>query len=138
MKRTSLTFSPDTLQHLGLLIAFVLLVTASGFAATRPVVASIVVFAFSLPYLIVCVVTRRARLLYPALLLGTVSYFWACHALGAPGTSFPILSVPLVFGLLIVGHRLRKKLSGETALYPIVLFRAMNITIGAFSVWALW
>ena len=98
---------------------------------------SIVVFAFSLPYLVAAVVTRRAGFLYATMLLGAVSYFYGCNALGAPGTFFPLLSVPLVICLLIVGHCLRLRLDAKLTAFPRTVFRAMHITVAVFATWAL-
>jgi hypothetical protein len=137
VKRKLLTFPAEVLQHLGLFIAFVLLVAANEFAAAHPALTAILVFIFSLPYLVASVASRRASFLYATMLLGAVSYFLACHALGAPGASFPLLSVPLVVALLIVGHYLRKRLGEGYAAYPRTVFRAMNITVAVFAIWAL-
>ena len=137
MKRKLIASSGDLLQNLGLLTAFVLLISASEFAVAHPALMSVLVFIFSLPYLIAAVVSRRASFLYATMLLGAVSYFFGCHALGAPGTSFPLLSVPLVVALLIVGHCLRKRLGAELERFPTTVFNAMNITVAVFAVWAL-
>ena len=137
MRRKLSKFPGEAIQHLGLLIAFVLLVAAHEFAATHPALTAILVFVFSLPYLGASVVTRRANFLYATMLLGAVSYFLACHALGMPGASFPLLSVPLVICLWVVGRYLGKRLPAELASFAPTVFRAMNITVGVFSVWAL-
>ncbi len=137
VKRILSAFPAATLQHLGLLIAFVLLVAAHGFAAAHPALASILIFVFSLPYLVASLVTKRANFLYATMLLGAVSYFLACHALGAPASTFPLLSVPLVVCLELIGQYLRKRLGKELANYPPTVFRAMNITVAVFSFWAL-
>jgi len=136
MKR-KLVSPGEALQHVGLLAAFLLLIAANEFADTHPALMSVVVLIFSLPYLVASVVTRRAGFLYGTMLFGAVSYFFACHALGAPGASFPLLSVPLVVALLCVGHHLRKKLPAELAAFSITVFRAMNITVAVFAIWAL-
>ena len=130
-------FPAKVLQLLGLLIGFVLLVAASGFAGTHPVLTAVLVFVFSLPYLLAAVATRQAHFLYATMLLGAASYFLACHALGAPGASFPVLSVPLVVCLWIVGEYLKRRLPAERASFPRTVFRAMNITVGVFTLWAL-
>ena len=137
MKRTLSAFTAGILQHLGLLTAFVLLVAAHEFVDAHPALTAVLVFIFSMPYLVAAVVARRASFLYGTMLLGAVAYFLACHALGAPGTLFPLLSVPLVWCLLIVGHVLRKRLDAEMAAYPTTVFRAMDITVAAFAIWAL-
>ncbi|KKL53683.1 hypothetical protein LCGC14_2272990, partial [marine sediment metagenome] len=136
VKRKLSAFPAKALQHLGLLIAFVLIVAAGTFTVERPVLASVLIFAFSLGYLVASVVTRRASFLYGTMLLGAVSYFMACHALGAPGNSFPLLSVPLVAALLAVGHHLRGRLPADLLDYPSTVFRAMDITAGVFALWA--
>ena len=137
VKRRLSAYPAATLQHLGLVIAFVLLVAARGFAGAHPALSSILVFVFCLPYLIGSLVTKRSSLLYPTMLLGAVSYFLACHAFGAPGASFPLLSVPLVVCLELIGQRLKKRLSEELHSYPRTVFRAMNITVAVFTGWAL-
>ena len=134
IKRLLSAFPAATLQHLGLVIAFVLLVSAHGFAAEHPGLASILIFVFSLPYLLASLVTKRASFLYATMLLGAVSYFLACHALGAPGSTFPLLSVPLVVCLELIGQYLRKRLGTEWENYPRTVFRAMNITVAVFMV----
>ncbi len=137
IKRLLSAFPAATLQHVGLFIAFVLLLAAYGFAAERPALASILIFVFSIPYLVASLVTRRASFLYATMLLGAVSYFLACHALGAPGSTFPLLSVPLVVCLELVGQYLRKRLGQQWKNYPRTVFRAMNITVAVFMTWAL-
>jgi nitrate/TMAO reductase-like tetraheme cytochrome c subunit len=135
--RHKLPGSARLLQHLSLLIGLVLLIAAKGFIVVHPALAAVLVFVFSLPYLVVAVVSRRAYFLYGTMLFGAVSYFYTCYALGAPGASFPLLAVALVICLLIVGHHLRKRLSPELRSYPITVFRAMNITVAVFAAWAL-
>lgn len=71
MKKRVSAFPTNALQNLGLLLAFVLLMAANGFTGDRPVLATVLVFVFSLSYLLASVVTRRARLLYATMLLGT-------------------------------------------------------------------
>ncbi len=137
VKKRLSAFPAKALQNLGLLIAFVLLLAASGFVVERPVLTAVLVFVFSLPYLVVSVATKRASFLYATMLLGAVSYFMACHALGAPGKSFPLLSVPLVAILLGVGHHLRKRLPPELPDFAPTVFRAMNITAAVFGLLAL-
>ena len=136
-KLKKLALPADPLQYFGLLIAFVLIVSANEFAAARPVLTAVLVFVFSLPYLVASIIARRANLLYATMLLGAVSYFLACHAMGAPSASFPLLSVPLVVILLAVGYALNRKLPARWASYPKTVFRAMNITVAVFSIWAL-
>jgi len=130
-------FPAEALQHLGLLIALVLVIAAKDFAGERPGLTAGLVFAFSLPYLMAAVVTRRAHFLYATMLLGAVAYFLTCYALGAPAQSFPILSVPLVVALWVVGRHLGRRLSPELAPFPTTVFRAMNITVAIFAAWAL-
>jgi len=137
VKRKLLVLPTDPLQYIGLLIAFVLLVAASEYAVAHPAQTAILIFVFSLPYLAASLVAKRAHFLYATMLLGAVSYFLTCHALGAPVASFPVLSVPLVVCLWIVGYRLKRYLDAKWASYPTTVFRAMNITVGVFSVWAL-
>jgi len=119
------------------LIAFVLLVAANEFATSHAALVAILVFIFSLAYLPASVVARRANLLYGTMLLGAFSYFLACYALGAPGTTFPVLAVPLVVALLIVGHHLKRRLPAGQEAFPRTVFRAMNITVAVYTVWAL-
>jgi len=137
LRKTAFAFPAKGLHLLGLLIAFILLVAASGFAATHPALTATLVFAFTLPYLLAAVATRRAHFLYATMLLGAASYFLTCHALGAPGATFPLLSVPLVVCLWAVGSRLRQRLPSALVAFPRTVFRAMNITIAVFTTWAL-
>ncbi len=51
IKRLLSAFPAATLQHLGLLIVFVLLMVARDFATAHPALASILIFIFSLGYL---------------------------------------------------------------------------------------
>ena len=111
--------------------------SAHEFAAANPALTSILIFAFSLPYLAVAAVSRRGNFLYGTMLFGAVSYFLACYALGSPAATFPLLSVPLVVALLCVGHSLLKRLPAELASFPTTVFRAMNITVAVFALWAL-
>lgn len=136
MRRKLAAFPSGALQHLSLLIAFVLLIAAKGFAADHPPLAAGLVFIFSLPYLVAAVVTRRAHFLYATMLLGAVSYFLTCYALGAPATCFPVLAIPLVVALWFVGQHLQKRLPEELAAFPRTVYRAMNITVAAFTAWA--
>jgi len=137
VRRRLVAFPAEVLQHLGLLIAFVLLVAAREFAAAHPALAAILIFVFSCPYLVASLATRRAHFLYGTMLLGAVSYFLACYALGAPSAFFPVLSVPLVVALWLVGQRLRKRLPAGLASFPRTVFRAMHITVAVFAAWAL-
>ena len=137
VRRILSSFPSIALQHLGLFIAFVLVLAAHEFAATHPALTAILVFIFSLPYLLASIVTRRASFLYGTMLLGAVAYFQACHALGAPRATFPLLSVPLVVCLELLGQYLRKRLGEDLASYPPTVFRAMNITVAVFAFWAL-
>jgi nitrate/TMAO reductase-like tetraheme cytochrome c subunit len=120
-----------------LLLAFTLLMAGTGFVTERPALAAILVFLFSLPYLGASVATKQAHFLYATMLLGAVSYFMACYALGAPAVWFPLLSVPLVVCLLGIGHRLEKVLDPSLAAFPLTVYRAMNITVAVFTGWAL-
>ncbi len=129
--------SAEALHGLVLLIAFTLLMAGTGFVTDRPALAAILVFLFSLPYLAASIVTKQAHFLYATKLLGAVSYFMACYALGAPAVWFPLLSVPLVVCLLGIGHRLEKVLDPSLAAFPRTTYRAMNITAAVFTVWAL-
>ncbi len=137
VKHRLLTFPAKAVQQFALLIALVLLVAANEFAATHPVLSAVLVFIFSTPYLLLSISTRRAEFLYGTMLLGAASYFLTAHALGAPASTFPLLSVPLVLALWFVGQHLRKRLPAELASYPQTVFRAMNITVAVFAVWAL-
>jgi nitrate/TMAO reductase-like tetraheme cytochrome c subunit len=119
-----------------LLIAFVLAMASMEFNSTHPFLTAGLVFIFSLGYLFASVITRRAGLLYGAMLFGAVSFFLMCYGLGAPVTSFPLLSVVLVVILLIVGQRLNR-LPDPLRSFPLKVFRAMNMTVVVFSVWAL-
>ena len=129
-------FPAEFLHRLGLLIAFVLLVAAGEFSSAHSGLTAGLVFVFSLGYLIASVRTRRAGFLYGTMLFGAVAFFLMCHGLGAPGTSFPLLSVLLVACLFIVGKRLGR-LPEELKAFPLTVFRAMNITVAVFSMWAL-
>lgn len=100
MKSTLPKVSTAALHGLVLLLMFALLIGGTGFAAARPTLAALLVFLFSLPYLAASVVTKRAHFLYATMLLGAVSYFMVCYALGAPTLWFPLLSVPLVVNCL--------------------------------------
>jgi len=136
--KRKLSASPaEILLHLGFLTAFVLLMSAHEFAAANPALTSILIFIFSLPYLAVATVSRRGSFLYGTMLFGAVAYFLACYALGSPTATFPLLAVPLVVALLCVGHYLRRRLSAELASFPTTVFRAMNITVCLFALWAL-
>jgi len=119
-----------------LLIAFVLVVASPEFNSTHPYLTAGLVFVFSLGYLVASVITRRAGFLCGAMLFCAVSFFLVCYGLGAPITSFPLLSVVLVVILLILGHCLNK-LPDELRSFPRTIFRLMNITVVVFSVWAL-
>ncbi|MHC4564585.1 MAG: ammonia-forming cytochrome c nitrite reductase subunit c552 [Planctomycetota bacterium] len=70
------------------------------------------------------------------MLFSAVSFFMACYGLGAPLTSFPLLSLLLVIFLLIVGHCLNR-LPDSLRSFPLTVFRVMNMTVAVFSVWAL-
>lgn len=137
MKRKLSASPAEILLHLGLLTAFVLLMSAHEFAAENPTLTSILIFIFSLPYLAVATVSRRGNFLYGTMLFGAVAYFLASYALGAPTAVFPLLAVPLVVALLAAGHYLLKRLSPELASFPTTVFRAMNLTIAIFALWAL-
>lgn len=137
MGRRLTAFPAEALQHLGLLIALILLIAAKDFAGEHPGLTAGLVFAFSLPYVVAAVVTRRAHFLYATMLLGAVAYFLTCYALGAPTLSFPVLSVPLVAALWAVGRHLRRRLPPDLASFPATVFRAMNITVAIFAAWAL-
>ena len=137
MKRKLSASPAEILLHLGLLTAFVLLMSAYEFAADNPALTSILIFIFSLPYLAVATVSRRGTFLYGTMLFGAVAYFLASYALGSPTALFPVLSVPLVVTLLCVGHYLRRRLPAELTSFPRTVFRAMNITIAVFALWAL-
>lgn len=136
LRRKLAAFPADGLQLLALLIAFVLLLAAKDFAARRPVLTAVLVFIFSLPYLAASVATQRAHFLYATMLLGAASYFLTCYGLGAPATAFPLLSVPLVFALWGVGRYLRARLPDDLRAFPRTVFRAMNVTVAVFAVWA--
>ncbi|NOY82030.1 MAG: hypothetical protein GXP31_13620 [Kiritimatiellaeota bacterium] len=127
----------EVLQHLSLLIALLLLVAAKDFIANAPALSSGVIFLFTLPFLAAAILARKAHFLYAAMLLGAVSYFVLCYALGAPAALFPALSVPLVAALWLVGRQLETRLPAHHGAYPLTVFRAMNITVAVFSVWAL-
>ncbi|MFC1737067.1 hypothetical protein ACFL1X_13200, partial [Candidatus Hydrogenedentota bacterium] len=129
---------PTKLVHgLVLLLAFVLLMAGVGFADIQPGLAAGIVFLFSFPYLAAAIATRIAYFLYATMLLGAVAYFMLCYALGAPLTWFPLLSVPLVASLWGVGRRLQHVLDPQLAAFPRTTFRAMNITVAVFAIWAL-
>ncbi|MFC1761369.1 ammonia-forming cytochrome c nitrite reductase subunit c552 [Planctomycetota bacterium] len=137
MKRRRLSVFPAELLHrLGVLIAFVLIVASTEFNAAHPFLTAALVFVFSLGYFFASGITRRADFLYGAMLFCAVSFFLMCYGLGAPVTSFPLLSVVLVVFLLIVGHRLNT-LPDHLRSFPLTVFRVMTITVAVFSVWAL-
>jgi nitrate/TMAO reductase-like tetraheme cytochrome c subunit len=117
-------------------IAFVLIVACTEFNSAHSFLTAGLVFIFSLGYFFASVTTRRAGFLYGAMLFSAVSFFLICYGLGAPLTSFPLLSVVLVVLLLIVGHRLNR-LSDSLRSFPLTIFRVMNMTVAVFSVWAL-
>ncbi|MCK5558835.1 MAG: hypothetical protein KAJ01_10665, partial [Candidatus Hydrogenedentes bacterium] len=129
--------SAEALHGLVLLLAFTLLMAGTGFVTERPALAAILVFLFSLPYLGASIVTKRAHFLYATKLLGAVSYFMTCYALGAPAVRFPLLSVPLVVCLLVIGQHLEKVLDPSLVAFPRTTYRAMNITVAVFTGWAL-
>lgn len=138
MKRRRLSVFPaEALHKLGLLIAFVLIVAATEFNATHPYLCAGLVFIFSLGYLFASVTTRRAGFLSGAMLFSAVAFFLVSYGLGAPVTSFPLLSVALVVFLLILGHCLNRWLAEELSSFPRTVFRLMHITVLVFSVWAL-
>ena len=128
----------EVLQGIGLLLVLILLLAAQGFSAAQPALTAALVFLFSVPYLVAAIVTRRAHFLYAAMLLGAASYFMVCHALGAAPSAFPLLSVPLVLALWIVGRYLAKRMPRELGAFPQTTFRAMNITAAAFATWAVY
>ena len=137
MKRRRLSVFPaEPLHRLGVVIAFVLIVACADFNSAHPFLTAGLVFVFSLGYLFASVITRRAGFLYGAMLFKAVSFFLICYGLGAPLTSFPLLSVALVVLLLIVGHSLNR-LPESLRSFPLTVFRLMNITVVVFSVWAL-
>jgi len=118
-------------------IAFVLIVASTEFNSTHPFLTATLVFIFSLGYYSASVITRRAGFLYGAMLFSAVAFFLTCYGLGAPLTSFPLLSLALVVFLLILGHCLNRWLSEQLRAFPRTVFRVMNITVLVFSVWAL-
>jgi hypothetical protein len=117
-------------------IAFVLIVACTKFNSAHSFLTAGLVLAFSLGYFFASVTTRRAGFLYGAMLFSAVSFFMACYGLGAPLTSFPLLSLLLVIFLLIVGHCLNR-LPDSLRSFPLTVFRVMNMTVAVFSVWAL-
>ena len=137
MKRKLSASPADILLHMGLVTALVLLLSAYEFAGEHAAATSGVVFIFCLPYLAAAIASRRANFLYGTMLLGAVAYFLACYALGAPACTFPVLSIPLVVSLLVIGHYLLRRLPAELLSFPTAVFRAMNITVGIFAMWAL-
>jgi hypothetical protein len=118
-------------------IAFVLIVASTEFNSTHPFLTAALVFIFSLGYYSASVITRRAGFLYGAMLFSAVAFFLACYGLGAPLTSFPLLSLALVVFLLVLGYCLNRWLPEELSAFPRTVFRIMNITVLVFSVWAL-
>ncbi len=137
MKRRRLSVFPaEPLHRLGLLIAFVLIMASTEFISTHSFLTGGLVFIFSLGYLFASVITRRAGFLYGAMLFSAVSFFLICYGLGAPVTSFPLLSVALVIFLMVVGQYLNR-LSDLLRSFPLTVFRVMNMTVVVFSVWAL-
>ena len=137
MKRRRLSVFPAELLHrLGVVIAFVLIVASTEFNSAHSFLTAGLVFIFSLGYFFASVTTRRAGFLYGAMLFSAVSFFLICYGLGAPITSFPLLSVVLVVSLLVVGHYL-DRLPDSLRSFPLTIFRLMNITVAVFAVWAL-
>ena len=137
MKRQRLSVFPaEPLHRLGLFIAFVLIVGAREFNSTHPFLTAGLVFTFAMGYLFASVTTRRAGFLYGGMLFSAVAFFLMSYGLGAPVTSFPLLSVGLVVFLLIVGYRLCR-LPDSLRSFPDTVFRVMNMTVVVFSVWAL-
>ena len=136
MKGPSSTVSTQLLHGIVLLIAFVLLMAGEGFSTTRPGLAAGVIFVFSFPYLAAAIATQTAYFLYANMLLGALAYFMLCYALGAPFTLFPLLSVPLVACLWVIGRRLQLVLETRLIAFSKTTFRAMNITVAVFAVWA--
>ena len=137
MKRRRLSVFPAELLHrLGIFIAFVLIVACTKYNSIHPFLTAGLVFAFSLGYYFASVTTRRAGFLYGAMLFSAVAFFMVCYGLGAPLTSFPLLSLLLVVFLLVVGHCLNR-LPDSLRSFPLTVFRVMNMTVAVFSVWAL-
>ena len=136
MKSSSSSVITQLLHGLVLLCAFALLMAGEGFSTTRPGLAAGMVFVFSLPYLAAAIATRTAYFLYANMLLGALAYFMLCFALGAPFTWFPLLSVPLVACLWVIGRRLKLVLDDGLIAFSQTTFRAMNITVAVFAVWA--
>jgi nitrate/TMAO reductase-like tetraheme cytochrome c subunit len=137
VKRRRLSVFPaESLHRLGLLIAFVLIVACTEFNSTHSFLTAGLVFIFALGYLFASVITRRAGFLYGAMLFSAVSFFLICYGLGAPITSFPLLSVALVIFLMVVGQYLNR-LPDVLRSFPLTVFRVMNITVVVFSAWAL-
>lgn len=137
MRRRLAALPARMLQYLALLIAFALLIASSEFCSAHPVLSAILVLAFSMAYLVASVAAKKAEFLYGTMLFGAVSYFLACHALGAPETTFPLLSVPLVAILWVVARLLTKRLPAGQEAYPRTVLRAMHITVAVFATWAL-
>ncbi len=138
VKNRILSLQSELLQHAGLLMTFVLLVAAKDFALTRPSLAAGLVFVFCVSYLVAAIATKRAHFLYSTMLLGAVAYFMACASLGAPGSWFPALSLPLVATLWLIGQWLAMLPSAARAAFSRTTYRAMNITVAVFTVWAVW
>ena len=137
VKRRRLSVFPaEPLHRLGVLIAFVLVIASKEFNSTHPFLTGALVLVFSLGYYSASVITRRAGFLNGAMLFSAVSFFMISYGLGAPVTSFPLLSLALVILLLVVGHRL-KRLPDSLRSFPETVFRLMNVTVVVFSVWAL-
>jgi nitrate/TMAO reductase-like tetraheme cytochrome c subunit len=137
VKRRRLSVFPaEPLHRLGLLIAFVLIVACTEFNSAHPFLTAGLVFIFAMGYLFASVITRRASFLYGAMLFSAVSFFLVCYGLGAPVTSFPLLSVALVFFLMVVGQYLNR-LPDSLRSFPQTVFRVMNMTVVVFSAWAL-
>jgi nitrate/TMAO reductase-like tetraheme cytochrome c subunit len=118
------------------LFAFVLIMACMEFNSTHPFLSAGLVFIFSLGYLFASVITRRAGFLYGVMLFSAVSFFLMCYGLRAPVTSFPLLSVALVIFLMVIGLHLNR-LPDPLRSFPLTVFRAMNMTVIVFSVWAL-
>ncbi len=128
------------LHLLSVLLLFVLVLASAGFLRDHPLFAAGIITLFSLAYLYAGTKEGMTHFLYPGLLFGAVAYFLLCNAAGASTLWFPALSVPLVWALWLVGHRVRRDTVPEgKALDPVsrTLFRAMSVTAAAFSVLAL-
>ena len=128
------------LHFLSVLLLLILIVAAIGFLREAPLFGAGIILLFSLAYLYAGAVIGIVYFLYPGMLLGAISYFLIWYGAGARPLHFPVLAVPLVWALWFVGQRVRASNAHRDGEDPvsITVFRAMSITVAAFSGLALY